>query len=205
MNTTGQVTASSSNSPSLGSNLTGGLGMTPPPSSPAITPTQSADLTQAHTEFASFREEYVRHYISLADTKATMLFGVAAGLLAYLFGQSKFNELIRDPAFTIEYTQVVTTVILLILSAFCASLVIAPRLANTGEGIVFFGSVARYSSSLKYLEHVAKQDEAKLTAARIQHTYDVSKACVKKYDMLRRAFWLGCLGMISSLAVLGIL
>jgi hypothetical protein len=205
MTTTNQVTALTSAPTSQGSNPVGGLGITPSPSAPTVTPALHAELTQAHADFVSFHEEYVRHYISLADTKATMIFGATAGLLTYLFSQSKFHDLILSPALTAEYTHLASTTLLLILSAFCASLVVAPRLAHTGEGIVFFGSVAKYPSSLKYLEHVANQNETKLTAARIQHSYDVSKTCVRKYDMLRRSFWLGCLGIISSLLVLGTL
>jgi hypothetical protein len=202
MNTPGQVPASSSTSLPIGSQPIGGLGITPPPSSPTIAPALHAELTSAHADFVSFHEEYVRHYISLADTKATAIFGAAAALLAYLFSQSKFHDLILAPAFNIEFVQVALTTFLLILSTFCASLVIAPRLAHTGEGTVFFGAVAQHSSSLKYLEHIANQNEAKLTAARIQHSYDVSRTCVQKYDMLRRAFWLGCLGIFSSFTVL---
>ena len=162
-----------------------------------------ANLTKAHTDFATFHEGYVRHYIALADTKATLVFGAASTLLAYLFSQQKFFNIIFKPSLTATCSLNLTTIALLALGAICAVLVITPRVTRSEEGVVFFVSVASYPSSSDYLNQIATLSESELTAARIQHSYNVSSVCTRKYDMLRRAIWFAGLGVASSLPVLG--
>jgi Family of unknown function (DUF5706) len=202
MHTKAQVNAHQMARQSHSSTGVGGLGVVPHSDAP-IAPALSNELTRAHTDFISFHEGYVRHYVSLADTKATTVLGVVAGLLAYLFSQPKFNDLIFNPAWTAAYIQMAVTTLFLALAAGCAALVIVPRLGHSGEGVVFYGAVANHASSDAYLQQIAQRNEPELTAARIRHSYDVSKACVRKYDMLRKAVWFGFIGIASSLQILG--
>jgi Family of unknown function (DUF5706) len=179
-----------------------GLGPPPSPRPAEIAVVAGDNLTPAHAEFANFHEGYVRHYIALADSKATLALGVTAGLLTYLFSQPKFHDLIVSPVWKALFVQALISSTFLALSTACAALVIAPRLSSTGEEIVFFGSVAKYASSDSYVKQIARRNDAELTAARIQHCYEISNVCVRKYDMLRRAIWFGCLGVASLLPIL---
>jgi Pycsar effector protein len=179
-----------------------GLG-NPSPSRPAeIAPVASGGLSSVHAEFASFHEGYVRHYIALADSKATISLGMSAGLLTYVFSKPSFHDLIVKPAVTFPCVQAFIATGFLVLSTACAMSVISPRLTTTGEGIIFFGSVAKYPSSDRYMEQVAQRSEPELTSERLQHCYDISKLCARKYEMLRRAIWFGCLGLGSLLPLL---
>ncbi len=179
-----------------------GLGTPPPPWSAEIAVVAGDNLTPAHAEFANFHEGYVRNYIALADSKATLALGVTAGLLTYLFSLPKFHDLIVSPVWKALVVQALISSLFLALSSACAVLVITPRLTPTGEEIVFFGSVAMYASSDSYMKQIARRSDAELTAARIHHCYEISKVCVRKYDMLRRAIWFGCLGVASLLPIL---
>lgn len=55
----------------------------PIPSEPDVAPSRAFVFGEPHSEFASFHEGYVRHYIALADTKAGVIFTLAAGVIGY--------------------------------------------------------------------------------------------------------------------------
>lgn len=164
----------------------------------------SLQILQAHhSEFANFQEQYVRHYIGLADTKAAWTFTISSGVLVYFLGLDKIRESIRVPVFSISYVAVLASLILLILSAFFAFRVVAPRLkSKSGEGMVFFGSVALKFDAETYVSEVAALDSAQLTEARLKHCFDVSTVCAGKYASLKKAIWFGLPALVASVAAI---
>jgi hypothetical protein len=153
-------------------------------------------LQEHHAEFASFHEEYVRHYIQFADTKAGVGFSVISAVLAFLIGKPEVQKLLLQPAWTANFGITVSSLLFLLASAICAFLVIAPRLASSpSEGIVFFGAVAKRSSSDDYIGDIASRSAAELAAARLRHSYDISKICTRKYALLKKAIWLALPGL----------
>lgn len=154
--------------------------------------TGSLNLDEHHADFAAFQEGYVRDYIGLADTKAAWTFTIASGVLAYLFGQAEIRAALLAPSCSAEYALLVASALSLGLSAFFAFRVVAPRLtSSSGEGIVFFGAVAAKSSAETYIRDVADRSASELTSARLQHCYDVSNVCAKKYRSLKKSIWFG--------------
>lgn len=145
-----------------------------------------------HGEFATFHEEYLRHYIQLADTKAGVGFALLTGVLAYTLSRDTVRDTLIYPAFSFDFGLAVSATLLLIASAMCSFLVIAPRLRSSAgdAGLVFFGDVARRASAKEYVSDVALLSEADLTTARLQHCYDVARVCTQKYALLKKSIWL---------------
>lgn len=157
-----------------------------------IVPSSVSLLEEHHADFAGFQEDYVRNYISLADTKAAWTFTIASGVLAYLIGTEKTKDVLLAPVLSWPYASLIASVLLLVVSAFFSFRVVAPRLASkSGEGIVFFGSVAAKDDAASYVSEVAAHDPAEITEARLKHCFDVSKVCDGKYASLKKAIWFG--------------
>jgi hypothetical protein len=168
-----------------------------------LSPTQAPILDEHHAEFAEFEESYIRSYIALADTKAAWTFTISSGLLAFLFSQETTKAVLLNPTWSRENALLLLAAILLILSAFYSFRVVAPRLSSpSGEGVVFFGSVAAEPNADAYVSAVAAKDKRALTEARLKHCFDVSRVCSAKYANLRKAVWLGLPGLVLGVVVL---
>lgn len=160
-------------------------------------------LTDHHLEFATFQEGYVRNYISLADTKGGWAFTVASGVLVYLIGKDSIRAVLLAPAFSFQFILACACVLLLGLSAFFAFRVIAPRLASpSGEGIVFFGAVAKHPNATAYIDAVESRSARDLIEVRLKHCFDVSRVCEGKYDSLKASIWLGLPALLATFALL---
>lgn len=174
-----------------------------PAAESSLEPTPTSGLTLHHGEFAAFHEQYVRHYIQLADTKAGLCFGLISAVLGYLVSKEEIQTVILNPSCTSEFGIAALAMLLLLAAAACAFAVIAPRLTSpTGEGIVFFGAVARRASGNDYIVDVASRSPAELTALRLKHCFDTSKVCARKYGLLKAAIWLALPGLGLALVTL---
>ena len=160
------------------------------------------DLGPAHAAFAEFQEDYVRHYVSLADTKATIILGLVTTFLTYLTGREKFGDLVLHPGHNWQWPIADVAVALLVGSAVAAFSVIVPRTARGGERIVYFDTVAKYPSRRDYMDDVCRRSDGELASVRLSHCYDVSRICARKYWWLRWAVWLGVIGIALGLPVL---
>lgn len=157
-----------------------------------IVPPSAPPLEEHHANFADFQEEYVRNYISMADTKAAWTFTIASGILVYLIGTYKIKDALLAPVLSWSYASLIISVLLLVVSAFFSFRVVAPRLASkSGEGIVFFGSVAAKDDAASYVSEVAAHGPAEITEARLKHCFDISRVCDGKYASLKKAIWFG--------------
>lgn len=138
-------------------------------------PFHSVIFNDAHTDFASFQEGYVRHYIALADTKAGVIFTFVAGIIGYHLVNKGFLESISSPSFTIGYCVPAFALLLLGVVGTLAFLVIAPRLAAPShEGFVFFAAVASRRSSEQYVREVSALTIKELTSARLRARFKSS-------------------------------
>ncbi len=163
----------------------------PIPSEPTVAPSRSIIFDKPHSDFASFHESYVRHYIALADTKAGVVFTLAAGIIGYLVNNDDIQDTILAPSCSAEFVISILAFLFLGLVTALAFLVIAPRLTvSSNEGLVFFGAVAKKATGEIYLRELAASTEQSLTEARLKHCYDTAKICSRKYDFLKKAIWL---------------
>jgi hypothetical protein len=167
-------------------------------------PQGEPQLLDFHRDFANFHEGYVRSYISLADTKAGIIFALTSSIIAYLFSDAHFHKLLFMPTRSWSTGLAYISSSALLLAATFSAWVIAPRTLHTGEGLVFFGSVSRYRSDLAYVRAVRESSEAELTEARLRHCYNVSQVCWRKYRVLRSAIWSGAIGLLLLLGTLAL-
>lgn len=139
-----------------------------------VTPSQREPLLEHHKEFSEFHEGYVSRYIQLADTKASWVFALTSALLVFMVSDSDLNKLyLAIKGDSIGTSIVVVIFTFLLLGALFSFLVIAPNLRSpSGEGLVFFKSVADQKNSSQYVENVAKLDDDEMTNLRLQHCYD---------------------------------
>jgi hypothetical protein len=170
---------------------------------PSLMPMPTSGLEVHHGEFASFHEQYVRHYIQLADAKAGLCFSLISAVLGYLVSKDEVQTLILKPSSSAEFGIAASAMLVLLAAAACAFAVIAPRLSSpTREGIVFFGAVARRPSGNDYVADVASLSSAEMTALRLKHCFDTSKVCDRKYSFLKAAIWLALPGLGLALVTL---
>lgn len=168
-----------------------------------IIPSSTPALEDRHGEFAGFQEEYVRSYISLADTKAAWTFTIASGVLVYLIGTEKTKNALISPEYSWPYAVLLFSVLLLAISTFFSFRVVAPRLTSkSGEGIVFFSSVASKNDAKTYVSDVAAHNASELIEARLKHCFDVSIVCKGKYESLKKAIWFGLPALAVTLVAI---
>lgn len=168
-----------------------------------IVPSTTPVLEEHHREFAGFQEEYVRSYITLADAKGAWTFAIASGVLLFLIGTEKTRNVLISSELSWTYAVHLASVLLLTISAYFSFRVVAPRLASkSGEGIVFFDSVASKENAETYVSDVAAHDLAELVEARLQHCFDVSVVCKEKYASLKKAIWFGLPALALTLAAI---
>jgi hypothetical protein len=169
----------------------------PPPLTATMKPVPISPLAAHHSEFATFHEGYVRHYIQLADAKAGVGFGILSGVLAYLLGKDAVRDALLHPALTAKFGITLIALLFLIASAMSAFLVIAPRLGSSAgdAGLVFFGDVAGRTSGDEYVSDIGSRSESDLTAARLRHCFDVATVCARKYALLKKSIWLALPGL----------
>ena len=77
-----------------------------------------------------------------------------------------------------------------------------PRLRGSRRGILFFGAIAECDSSGHYVADVLARSGDDLVLAKLEHCHELSKVCCAKYRTLRAGFWIGCIGVASSLLFL---
>lgn len=163
---------------------------------PDVEAAKAVTIRPAHDDFASFEQGYISHYISLADTKAAWAFAIASGSLAYMISREGLGVHLLSP--TPEIILLVAPISLLFASAVCSFLTIIPRLATSGEGLVFYGSVAQHPDAATYVNKVVQTSPSNLTERRLAHCFDIARVCTRKYRFLRRAMWLGAIGLIAA-------
>jgi len=160
-------------------------------------------LHEHHKEFSEFHEGYVSRYISLADTKASWIFALTSALLVFMATDDDLAQVyiaIKGDWLGVLILLVIFT--LLALGGIFSFLVIAPNLRSwSGESLVFFASVAKQKDSETYIDKIAQLDDHQMTDIRLQHCYDISKVCARKYKCLRCAIWFGAIGAFLLVAL----
>lgn len=164
---------------------------------------QYEPLLEHHKEFSEFHEGYVSRYIQLADTKASWVFALTSALLVFMVSDSDLNKLYLVLKGDLIGTSIIIIIFaFLLMGALFSFLVIAPNLRSpSGESLVFFKSVADQKDSGTYVTNVAKLDDHEMTNLRLQHCYDLSKVCTRKYKYLKRSIWLGAIGAFLLVAL----
>ena len=160
---------------------------------------------ELHLRFADFHENYLRHYIALADTKAGATFTVTSGVLTYLLSSTKLLTAINGGSWESKTLFALVAAALLVASSGFSFFVILPRKNRTqAEGFIYFGTVARLANVDSFVRKVTSTGLVGLVNSRLKHCYDLARICDRKYVWLRRGMIVGVIGLIAtSIAIVG--
>jgi len=145
--------------------------------------------------------------IKMADDKAKAIFAVAGGFLVYLFNGRV------DPAEFFVFCGVghlvrlgswFAAMFLFLASAILSLLVLYPRTGTSHKGLLFYGSIRLWGTSVAYADRLKELSPADLAGESAVHNFDVSGVAEQKYTALRRSIWLMGLGILAALIFLGV-
>lgn len=130
-----------------------------------------------------------------------MVFAGASAVLVYIFNKAEVRSLALQPTWSPACLVLGIALWFLTIAAVFAFSTIVPRLASSGDGVVFFGAVASHPSARHYRAAVARMPEAALSEARLTHCFDLARVCKRKYETLRRAMWCLLPGVAATACV----
>jgi hypothetical protein len=167
--------------------------------------TESTDILK----FINDAKTMIIESIKLADDKAKAVFGIAAAFLVYLFnggGWPKFASLpaADDFAQIMRLASLVLAMFMLFISSVFSLLVVKPRMKTAHRGIVFFRSIAEWSSASEYSNVVLQSDISKLRRESAMHNYELAGVAVKKFRALNRCLIWMAVGVVFALAYIGL-
>lgn len=170
---------------------------------PEVAPFRMANFGKEHSDFATFQEGYIRHYIALADTKAGVIFALASGIIGYLLNDAEVQATILAPSCSSEFIVPILALVSLGVVSALTFFVVAPRLsATSSERLVFFGAVSKKASSDDFVSEIEASSDEQLIEARLKHCYDTAKVCSHKYKILKAAIWLTPISLLFALFTL---
>lgn len=160
-------------------------------------------VSGSHAKFADEAHVYLREYIRNADQKATFFFATLTAILAFLNSQNTPARWLKDVR-SWSFVDFLGFLSMFGLAAGAITLlaVVFPRLRGSRRGILFFGAIAECDSSGHYVADVLARSGDDLVLAKLEHCHELSKVCCAKYRTLRAGFWIGCIGVASSLLFL---
>lgn len=154
-------------------------------------------------KFAHESHEYMREYIRNADQKAIFYFSICSALLAFEHIQSWVTRWTKSPLTwsIMDFASFVSMVGLAIAAALFLFAVV-PRLGGSPRGLIFFKSVANYSSADQYIADITRQKEADLTAEKLRHSYELAKIATSKYRVIGIGLGIAFVATLCSLLLL---
>lgn len=159
--------------------------------------------SEGHAKFADAVHQYVREYIRNADQKAAFFFAATTALLAFLHSRNAASRWLRAPG-TWNLTDLIAFLAMVGLAGAAGVLlsVVFPRLKGSRRGILFFNAIAEYDSASEYAEDVLRQPAADFARIQLQHAFELSRICRRKYRALTLGLYIGCAGAGATLVYL---
>lgn len=149
--------------------------------------------------FAAHVHGYVNNYITFADQKAAFVFAAATALLSYLNSQGGTVAWLKPPiAWSLLDTLACISSMGLLTAVICSLATILPRFHATRTGIVYWKSIAALSGPEEYLQRVPRQDRRALDDALLEHIFDLSRICCRKYRPLNVGILAGSVGLAAG-------
>ncbi|MBO7754510.1 Pycsar system effector family protein [Burkholderia pseudomallei] len=182
----------------------------PPPQAGTLS-TSPDEKKQSTTEtanpitykFAAESHDYMREYIRNADQKSVFYFTICSALLAFEHTQSWSSRWAKSPlAWQIVDLATFVSMAGLALAAASFLFAVIPRLNGSPRGLIFFRSVANYTSSNEYISDVAKQSESDLASEKLRHCYELAKIASSKYAWIGYGLRIGAVAIVCSLLLL---
>jgi len=159
----------------------------------------------SHATFTNDLHGYIRSHIQLADQKAAFLFAAVGTMLAFLHNKGITKIWMTDPRqwHSPEVLALVAEVGLLI-GALAAFWVIVPRLRGAPRGIIYWKSITLFENKNEYAKHILSCEGEALTAAKLEHCYELAFICRQKYKAVSVGLWCGGIGLLAGIFYLAI-
>lgn len=150
------------------------------------------DISKSSTTPGGFGQgvnNYLNHYITVADAKAV---AILTGAFAILAATIEF-----DLSCCLFKIGVVLTFILNILTIFFCLWTLYPRLGNSGKGLIFWESILANSTPEEYCAKVNKLNNQSAEEEYAHQNWYVSLILKQKNRKIRTALWFFGLSIIS--------
>jgi hypothetical protein len=163
----------------------------------------SEQWSRGHEEFAKFVHTYIREFIKFADQKAGFAFATASAVLTFLVRRGAHKSLLV-PLATRGFSEwaAFLACLLIGLSALLSLLVVLPRLRGRGEGVIYWKGILQSGTETNYVSKIQQSSNDALTAAVLQHCYQLAEIADRKYELLKWAIWSGVIGAVIAASVL---
>ncbi len=123
--------------------------------------------------------EYLNHYITVADAKAAGVITVDLALAGYLLS--------KVPTITWPLIFHWIALSLLLVSGLVAIHTLIPRTPKVGSSLIFWEDIRTRTTMDAYLQELAHVDEAEVERQYAAQNYFVSDVLSKKYVLVRRS------------------
>ena len=138
--------------------------------------------------------DYLNHYITVMDTKATAFLAGNVGAATFLLNKAPDHGWMR--------VMFVIAVILFAISTVVAGGVIFPRLPRRGGSVIFWGDIARHADFKSYQhDFMAVMESGQLDEQYCVQNYQASRVLERKYKWLRWAIVLFVIAVFSAFSV----
>lgn len=154
-------------------------------------------------KYAKHLHSYIREYISAADRKASFVFAIGAALLVYLYEKNLAVSWMK-PINTWAPNEglIFLAIFGLAISCLLSIIVVVPFLKGSKRGLVFWDSIAEFTTPAEFSEELLKVGDSQLTVEIIQHSYELARVCKRKYRLLNWSLRIGAVGAICTILVL---
>lgn len=162
-------------------------------------PVSNSD-TKSQWSFSIEAHKYVRDMLNNADNKAQRYIAFSSAFLIWL-NSNRGQKILNVPIIEWRYLEILYLVAILGMAA-CALFslfTIVPRLKGSKKGIIYFNSVAAFENKNDFVIAVLKKSEHELIIDELQHVFELSNICSKKFFWLKIAVWTGGIGLIAGI------
>lgn len=147
------------------------------------------DYSSISNGFGQGINNYLNHYVTVADAKAV---AIMTGAFAILAATIEF-----DSNSCIDKIGVIITYTLNIATIFFCLWTLYPRLGNSGKGLIFWESIRANSTPEEYCQKVNKLTDELVEEEYAYQNWYVSLILKQKNGKIRTSLWLFGLSIIS--------
>ena len=139
--------------------------------------------------------EYLNHYVLIADGKAVALAAASLVIAGMSLGERAQEA---DPVLRL------VGLVMAGLSAACAGAALYPRTPHSGNGHIFWGDIKAYESAEKYWKSLAALTEDDLGREYARQNFLVSAVLLRKNQLIRMAVWFFVVASLSTAIAYGV-
>jgi hypothetical protein len=168
-------------------------------------PKKDGTTSGSLADFASSVHTCISDYISVVDQNAAFLFAAVGTTLAFLNTKGLTKLWIKNPAeWSLSEALTFLAVAGLLASAAASLFAVLPRKKGSNTGLVFWRSISKCRSADEYARLVLGTEPTELTTAKLQHCFELSQICARKYRALGWGLWCGGVGFVATLIYLAV-